>query len=578
MKVRQSVILCCMAAVLCGNFHATAQTRRRPQALPDDPAVVCGRFDCGIDWYFVSNKKVAGVADFALLQRDTLLKWRNVPLFAGDDILDIVTIEIFRKMCENPYRQVLIAAGDFNVDVLKQKMKLLSLMVTAKEPYSFRHDDDFLMHEGVKFKIRDGKVTAGFSSERISEDLMNTGMPLSSRKMDQIFEYICMKTLEKSLDRASIPVKSMNFTAVREEDHFGPNNYTIEVTPVQKQDAEAVGAILEDILAATGTGKTPLASLQSARSHANTANRYLYLNQTSYNSDYIDRCLAHERFGTSLATNLTKLDFISRAIPDSTALNIFNRYSGRLLTGLTQSSDSVLFFSINSRDTLVFHSVAPTKKKAPAPKVGKDTSTDGILWTFKNGIKVSYKKMTTGGLIYYGVYPAMPELSQEEEDLLSMAGFTQNCFPSDKLTLFLRTLGYLTGGSMDKNTVIVLIGDRSEDSVLKTCREYMGNFFTSRLWDSGYENFDPGEMFLDRLCELMTTSWSDEPGLSERNLERCKTVLINQITAQRQSPLYWLGCASARYSYGKNVNSDFAGRIRKITLEDVRERINSTSR
>lgn len=571
MKAFRYIIFCISAAVLFGNFHASAQTSRsKARVLENDPAVMRGSFDCGIDWYFVKNKKTAGVADFALLQTDTLLVWKNVPLFLGESTLDNISVELFRHFCNNSSRQVLFVAGDVNTDLLKQKLKLLCMLVPHLEPYSFRHNDEFIRSEGIVFRSEGRSVSAEFSSPRISEELMNTGLLLTSVKLDALLEYICVHSLEQAFAGNNISVDSISFDVKREYEHFGPNDYRVAVTLSDSSDSDAAMPILKEILWAVGVGKTTVKNIAPAKAFVGARTKLLYSSSDTDNAAYILRCLEAERFGTSLATNATKSDFICRNIPDSVSVRIFNRYCSHLLSNPGQCSDTVSLFSLDLADTTRFLSVAPTRKKAKMPKVGKDDSIKGVMWTFQNGVKISYRKTKTGGFTYFGVYPALPPLSAQECNLLECCGFTENCFPSEKLRMFIRTLAYITGGALDKNTIIVLVGDKSEDSVLKILREYVNNFYMSNRPGVQMSEFNQDRVLLDYLCNIIRSSYPVSDTLTEESLKTYKTIMTNEIAGNSSSAPHLLESARIRYENGKTI-TDFAARIKDFTLEQVKE-------
>lgn len=365
----------------------------------------------------------------ALLSRPEVLDSALLVLL---DVVDRVngSADPFVSKWYSPSDQAVIVAGDIDTAAVEDKLKMLSYM-TPSSPSSPRNeyvwnDRDTAIYMNIP-PVHDGisSFNAVWHSSRTPREYMNTVQPVIYKLFLKELEVMAEEYVSDALRQCGIPVARVSC------DHR---------TSVQSSDDEAFSISVEvaegDFQEAVRTVAGVMGRIDSGHADVHDLIRHkkMIMDQfmeeafvsTATNSEYVDRCVAAFVYNGSLSTLQTKVDFLSgRVLADSTELRLFNNISSALLD--PERNLEVTYSHAMPADSVrtVFAeewnaAYAPADDVEPdvqdeyplfvyaGPKVKvKSEKTDhmskGLEWTFSNGFKVVYRRMSTGGKLHYNL-------------------------------------------------------------------------------------------------------------------------------------------------------------------------------
>ena len=470
--------------------------------LPKDNAITTGSLPNGISYYLVTNSAMKGVADFALVRKglsdtlaarkelsalphfnktapysflarkgigcgpegyisytgkSTLFRFGNVPVF-DRAASDTTLLLLFDLIISQPYPHAIVIAGDINSGMIQERMKVLSMMVPARNPEKVDDSYAWKPSEGVEYAVEYAfdspavsSVALDFRAQRTPRDQMNTIQPFISRLFADELKQIVRNRLEESFLSRDLAVSDLTLDYTGSAETSGDEHFRVRA---ETAGGGLIPATLSmaSTLSELGSKGVGLPEFSTARAATLAAFR-----RPEDNAALVDRCVAAYLYNADLATNLTKTQFLSaRNMSASVELPLFNAYIAALLdgarnlavswTGGTDEYDGWIFpvafrstwngvsmlqkplsdWKVGERDTLGLWSgrnKAKLKNTAPEPVSG------GQLWTFSNGMKVIYKRLPSKGRFTYGLmvkggYASVKDLSAGEgaffSDMLSL--------------------------------------------------------------------------------------------------------------------------------------------------------------
>lgn len=389
--------------------------------LPADPSVTEGRLPDGVGYVIVADSQLKGSADVVLLQRvcqtAETVSFRDLPLHLGSSVLDSLFIRIAGIVAssieEDPEiygtdNQYVIIAGDVKPgDVVSRLTERFASVPKSRssdvpEPYS---PSPFKLPSFTCRNNGDGTVTLELNKirARMRREFLGTAVPLVAMNQDRIAEVILKKSIESSFERLNLPYSDLRYTVLRSWMTSGDESYTLSVK-VREGDSEKAREVIQSITGDLSIRELSLNTFVSAREEV-WARAFQEMLQPMSRQAQTQRCLAHILYGTPLNTNRSGYDFFaSKAIADTVLLRSSRRYMDdvlRLSNPLGIAVPGARVYTVNKRDTTSFP--AASRKKAKLSKKSTDFVSGGTLWTFKNGMRVVYKRMPTNGSLYYSM-------------------------------------------------------------------------------------------------------------------------------------------------------------------------------
>lgn len=329
----------------------------------------------------------------------------------------------------SPSDQAFILSGDVNVSDVEYKLRTLSLMTPAKASLPRKEyvweSCDTARYERVSVPsgiLADLSLT--WSSARTPREYMNTVQPVIYEMYLAQLGMLAEEGIREGLRKAGIPVAEVSFRHVTTAQSDGDETFTINVS-VREDDFPEMVRIVSDVLSRIDSGYTDVDDVARVKqicidmAHKDSMLPYLP------NYVYVDKCMRSFLYNGSLATLKTKVGFLtSRHVEDTTELRLFNGISSALLDSeknftVAYSADmeskevkALIDSSWSSAKDAVenrIYSVAdiPAYQYEGAKMKIKSTKTEHMsnasVWTFSNGFTVIYRKMETGGRLYYGL-------------------------------------------------------------------------------------------------------------------------------------------------------------------------------
>lgn len=326
-----------------------------------------------------------------------------------------------------PSDQAIIISGDIAPDSVIDKLKMISYM-TPSVPSSPRHeysweewDTASYVHEPASEKGL-ATMTATWRSARTPWNYMNTVQPVIYEIFLEELGMIAEEHLGNALRSMNIPFADISYDYVTSLHSSGDESFSISVSADEKDFPDVV-RILSEVMGGIDSGHTDIRDFTRIKRVCTDLIAERAMEPFTENSAYIDRCVAAFLYNGSLAGLNAKVDFlIGRVLDDSTELRLFNNIASALLDcerNLTISYASAMApDDVRNTFTSSWYVEAPGAAPArqysiedipvyvyegPKMKIVEkvDHISKGKEWTFSNGIKVVYRKMPTGGRLYY---------------------------------------------------------------------------------------------------------------------------------------------------------------------------------
>ena len=381
--------------------------------------------------------------DIVLSEKTTL----DSTLLVILDIIDRVstTEDPFLRKWYAPADQAIVISGDVNQADVAYKLQMMSMMTpyvksSPRKEYRWENKDsaDF-----VKVPAKgDGiaSISLTWRSPRTPEEFMNTVQPTIYEMFLAELGMIIEDKAAEALYRKRIPLADLSCRFISSDKSSGDEVFTVNMT-VSDEDFNDALIVLSGVLAGIDSCQVTTADLALVKRICTDTVHEESRKPIRSNSAYVDKCITSFLYNGSLATLKSKVDFLSsRQLADSTELRLFNAISSALLNPkknltvyytpeIPRDSMAVLLEGAWVADKEILAGKTdgpadiPSHEMSDAKIKVKNTRTDpmsgGLVWTFSNGFTVIYKKMQTGGRMYYnlarnGGYGSIPDLKKGE--------------------------------------------------------------------------------------------------------------------------------------------------------------------
>ena len=468
MRQLSLIFLVCSALV---GFSISMPSQNLPP-LQKDASITRGELPNGISYYLVTNPKLKGFADFALVRRGmtdtlaarselsalphfnktipykflsrkgigcrpegyisyvddaTLFRFDTVPMFDAA-ASDTTLLMLFDIIATQPRKHAVIVSGDINASAIIEKMKVFSLMVPSRTTSYTPKAYSWVPSEETSWSFTPSdkaSVEVDFRSPRTPSEQMNTIQPFISRLYSTVLGDIVKDRLKETLISRGIPVSKMVSSYSGSSDSPGDEHFVVRLEMDEDQLIPATVALsstLAEISSKPVSGDEYRVFKDSVLKS---------LSGGSSNDELVRQCVANYLFGSDLALTSTKAKFFSsKNMSLEAEADLFNNYVSALLedtdnatvrwegkeenhddwiyqmmfkstwNGVATLDKPVCKWRAEAGDTTA---LSPDREKSKIKAIAAEPVSGGELWTFKNDMRVIYKKMATGGSFSYSM-------------------------------------------------------------------------------------------------------------------------------------------------------------------------------
>lgn len=445
---------------LSGRVAAAASLDSLPHFVSSSPADFLASHGC----------KPSGESFVTVTDDATVYRFHDVLLSSGKAVADSMLLMIadivdrprvsgknFAREWYAPSDQAVIVCGDVDAAAIAEKLKMLSYMslsgVSQPRPDYVWEDTEteFVCSPDAPGGL--SVISLTWRSPRTPVENMNTVQPSIFEIAVDELALIAKDRIAAALEERDIPYANLSCRRYGGLDGPADEHFAVSVS-VEREDSRAALEVLASTLSLLDSGGASMREFKSSQTACFGEMATLASAVVKTNSEYVDRCKAAFLYNGSLASEKEKLAFHqSRNVADTTMLRLFNRISSALLDGsrnlrvyaggasgfdLRQVFDSSWTAVAagsdinrqyqNASDTLAFPDYGP---KVKIKSIKKEPVSGGEIWTFTNGFRVIYKKMPSGGNMYYslalsGGYGGIKNLGRGEGAF--MADYPDLCY------------------------------------------------------------------------------------------------------------------------------------------------------
>lgn len=389
----------------------------------------------GLDSRYLSRQGIGPRPGGYFQDRDgsTVLHLDRVPVYDGN-VLDSTLLVVFAQAAASRSDEAVIVSGDIDPVEFKKKMDIFSMLVPQHFVESSR-GPDYVWEPSVMPSVVYtptatgdlGTVRVAYASPRTQQDQMNTAQALVMGILSREFRTIALHRTGRNLRDAGVPYGKLEFHYLNSTETGGDEEYAVEVQ-TDRDHLESAMKIISGTLAGLDEFGVPEDEFVDAKK-VMMAEMIRRGSAPLANRQYVDRCIAHFLYGANLApySEETRL-FARKNVADSTETRLFNQFSTSLLSQLSNltleyrarldslDEDDALFqYNLaylygstfrDSRDYAWQRDTAGLEVTCPKVKI-KETKAEpvsgGTLWTFSNGIRVTYRQVPGLGSFDYAL-------------------------------------------------------------------------------------------------------------------------------------------------------------------------------
>lgn len=405
-----------------------------------------------------------GPEGFTAVSEDaTVYRFRNVML-SGESVTDSLLLLIADivdrpRACGDPFLskwyapsdQAVVISGDVDAGALIGKLKMISYMCMAgtslpRQEYSWKDCPEIRFVTAGENPGGLAGLSLTWRSPRTPKEYMNTVQPaIYDIAVDEL-ALIARDRVLCAMKERDIPVADVS--CIRYGGLSGPEDEHFKVSvSVSPEDVRPAFDALVSSMSVLDAHGASLGEFRTAGKVCLDAMAAASAAPVKSNHDYVDRCVYAFLYNGTLASAKEKREFhMSRNVHDTTMLRLFNGISSAIIgakgnlvvsaDGMPEEelghafdsvwnsalhSDCVRVYSPDPSDTVSFPGAGP---KVKIRSVKKEHTSGGEIWTFTNGFRVIYKKMPSGGDMYYtlamnGGYSKVENLGKGEGAFMS---------------------------------------------------------------------------------------------------------------------------------------------------------------
>ncbi len=391
---------------------------------------------------YVSYRDDAVVFNFEDVMLSRKASLADSLLLAVFDIADELSRGV-DSVCFAPSDMAVMVSGDVNAGDISSKMRTFSLMIprgkaasstgdtaastgkTAAQDASKdargTHRPDSL--RGERPRLNAAKISidtlgslcrigAEYSFPRMPRELIASAQYAVMDKMAWTFGNIARRRLTEALSAEEIPFASIRSSHISSGETAGEESVKISFCTLSDHSA-AAQRVFGEVMSSLKRGE--ISEDEIALSSAAYAERCADRSSASNsNAEYIRLCLGSFLYGSPLATEGDLCEFCQRRVlPDSVQLKLMRGFSEALVSAPSEGEGPALFCegwndgkaftetSVNFSDTLLLPGRTPKKLKHKLSR--KEPLSGGEIWTWQNGLKVYYKRVSGAKGLSWGL-------------------------------------------------------------------------------------------------------------------------------------------------------------------------------
>lgn len=409
--------------------------------------------------YLISNAVWPGPEGYATIGSDaTVFRFRNIPVTPTMEAVDSTLLMVFEIVNAAPGAvsgrypigsQAIILAGDITASTAAGKLNMLSMLIDRKDTDVI--EDTYRWQPSTEPIIRQlpapapmlGTFSLTWHSPRTPRDQMPTIQPLVSSLFFGELAALAEKRLSKAFRDAEIAVTGLGAEYIGGDKTPGDETFTVRAT-VAMRDYKKAARLIVATMADIDRNGTTLAEYRDISTKVRTGIALTGGTRIQTNSIYTDRCLSSFLYGTSLATDKEKAEYLTgKDVNQEVYLKLFNNFSAAIMDGsnnlvVTSQADTTLLSVKDIKRFLGRWNVSPIEETAhitaqsdtlslafaSAHKIKlKEEQADpmigGQVLTYSNGMRVVYKKTDSKGVFRFswnikGGWATIPELKPGE--------------------------------------------------------------------------------------------------------------------------------------------------------------------
>ena len=334
--------------------------------------------------------------------------------------------------CYSPSNQAIIVSGDVKLDVIVSKMNNISLMVNAGESrlgstkYTWKSKEGGAEFLNIKDNSLSSSVSFTWRFPRTAEQFMSTIQPAIFEMIMTEFGLVSLSSIKDNMKAAKLPWTHADWSYTPSTQTNSDEVFNVTVR-CNENDRETLLAIMSGTFSAIVSGKTTVRGFLSAKEAGTTSLAKKIAYPLKNNDEFADRCINAFLHKGSLSSLKAKYDFyVSRDIPDTTELGMFNNVvkasfsdhsnlavacsgASEVAPDVMQTIFQAAWENADFVETRLFNvDLEYPDFEAPDSKfkittVKADAQSGSSIWTFTNGMTVVYKKMPTGGNVFYSL-------------------------------------------------------------------------------------------------------------------------------------------------------------------------------
>ena len=335
----------------------------------------------------------------------------------------------FGQSCYAPSECAIVVSGDIEAKQIIEKIKMLSYMIPSRK--SVERTEYRWMDREPSFKVIQSskaisEIKATWALPATPKKYIGTIQPAVHNKLLNQLGYIAADRIRRELATNGIAVADINYNHQPSSLTGGDEEFGLSVVVSSDASIEAVRSI-SAVLSSISINGVSLAE-QSYGHNWFLRKKFNESRQPIKKDDeYLDICINAFLNGAVTAHHSQLYDFYaSKDVSGSVEVNLLNQMASAVFrvdknleltctTAVGISADSLKSVYVSSwgetpnvapakfvrvSDTL--QNVAPYQK-LPVTSFRKEYLSGGHLWTFGNGVRVAYKRMETGGKMYWAL-------------------------------------------------------------------------------------------------------------------------------------------------------------------------------
>ena len=336
--------------------------------------------------YLVETSVWPGPEGYVTVGSDaTVARFRGVPVTPTMEAVDSTLLMVFEIINAAPGAksgrypigsQAIILSGDITASVAAGKMNMLSMLIDGRDDVAVR--DTYRWLPSGEPEVRRlpapvsmlGTFSLTWRNMRTARDLMPTIQPLASELLYRQLAVLSEKRLSKAFRDAGIAVTGMGAQYVGSDRTPGDETFTVQAT-VAMRDYKAAAKLMTETMAAIDRDGSTAAEYRDISSRVRSDIALTGGTRVQSNSEYTERCISSFLYGTSLATDKAKAEYINGRVMDpALSLRIFNDFSSALLDGsanvtVTSRADTTLLSVNEIKGFLADWNTVPKEKQVP---------------------------------------------------------------------------------------------------------------------------------------------------------------------------------------------------------------------